>query len=85
MIDGDIREAVWAVLRTRAPQIGSADSLDDRMALGGDGLGLDSIAIAEVLLDLQDQFGLDVQRLMDGEPVTFGRLTTLIGDARRRA
>jgi hypothetical protein len=50
----------------------SSDQLTDATLLGTGGLGLDSIAIAEFLLEVQDEFGVDAASLLDGSDLTFG-------------
>jgi acyl carrier protein len=55
--------------------------LEDDMTLGGDGVGLDSISIAEVLLDCEQRFGIDVTDfLADGASITVGRIVRRVGD-----
>lgn len=49
--------------------------LDDHLTLGVDGLGLDSIAIAEVLLECEMRFGIPFGGLLDDRALTVGRLT----------
>jgi acyl carrier protein len=50
------------------------ESLHDDAALGAAGLGLDSIAIAEVLFDCEARFGVSFADLLDGKPITVGAL-----------
>lgn len=69
-----IDNAVLEIVRTRAARPLSLDELSDNVTLGSDGLGLDSIAIAEVLLDCQQRFGVSVTELLEGEPLTLRRL-----------
>ncbi len=65
-IDRIVREIVCA----RASRAVDAGELLPDVTLGADGLGLDSIAIAEVLLDCQQRFGISVTSLLEGEPLT---------------
>lgn len=58
------------IVRARAPH----SELSDDATFGADGLGLDSISMAEVLLECQDRFGVDVHALLEGEPLTLRRL-----------
>lgn len=54
-----------------------AGQLQDDVSLGEEGLGLDSIEIVELLLDSADRMGrtgYDADALLDGGPVTLGRL-----------
>ncbi len=48
--------------------------------LGADGLGLDSIAIAEVLLVCETRFGVSAVELLAGPPLTVRRLIAAIGE-----
>ena len=69
-----IDNAVLDIVRARAARPLSLDECSDDVTLGSDGLGLDSIAIAEVLLDCQQRFGVSVTVLLEGEPLTLRRL-----------
>ncbi|HYC59816.1 MAG TPA: phosphopantetheine-binding protein [Thermoanaerobaculia bacterium] len=69
-----IDNAVLEIVRARAARPLSFDELSNDVTLGSDGLGLDSIAIAEVLLDCQQKFGVSVTGLLEGEPLTLRRL-----------
>jgi acyl carrier protein len=51
-----------------------ADGLADDTRLGRDGLGLDSIEIVELLLACEERYGTSVEPLLDGGPLTFGRV-----------
>ncbi|HEV7923450.1 MAG TPA: phosphopantetheine-binding protein [Thermoanaerobaculia bacterium] len=67
----DLEAALHHILRKR----GYAGTLDATLPLGAGGLGLDSIAIVEVLLACEEQFGISVAaELLDGQPLTVGRL-----------
>jgi acyl carrier protein len=63
--------AVREILRKHGVR---TEHIDPATPLGGDGLGLDSIAIAEVLLDCEMRFGVNVADLLTGEAITFGKL-----------
>lgn len=69
-IDSIVRDIVRARISRAIPQ----NELAADAALGSDGLGLDSISIAEVLLDCQQRFGVSVLELLEGEPLTMRRL-----------
>jgi acyl carrier protein len=62
------------LIALRAPQLREPYFADDDVALGTGGLGLDSIAIAEVLLDCERYFGVRVTDLLDGAPITVARI-----------
>jgi acyl carrier protein len=69
-IDSIVRD----IIRKRASRSVAGEELRADVTLGADGLGLDSIAIAEVLLDCQQRFGVNVTSLLEGEPLTVRRL-----------
>lgn len=63
------RTAVHDILRGRG-----ASQFNDDAELGAKGLGFDSIAIAETLLDCEKRFGMTFTDLLDGNPITVGSL-----------
>jgi acyl carrier protein len=65
---------VRELLAPRVPRLLTAGDSADHEPLGGDGLGLDSIAIAEALLECERQFGVRLTDLLDGAPVTIARI-----------
>lgn len=67
----EIAATVHEVLRGRgvAPEAIASD-----VPLGARGLGLDSIAIAEVLLECEQRFGGAFADLLDGPAITAGAL-----------
>ncbi len=67
----DIRAALHRIVRAHGA---SSGELPKDTTLGSNGLGLDSIAIAEVLLDCERTFGASFTDLLEGEPITLGRL-----------
>jgi acyl carrier protein len=71
-----IDSIVQDIVRARASRIATGDALPVNIALGAEGLGLDSIAIAEVLLDCEQRFGVSVIALLEEEPLTLTRLVT---------
>lgn len=74
----NIASEVRAIIAARASR---EVVLEDDMTLGGDGVGLDSISIAEVLLDCEQRFGIDVTDfLADGAGLTVGRIVRRVGD-----
>lgn len=74
-----IEPIVREIVRARASGAVAAQEFPLDTTLGADGLGLDSIAIAEVLLDCQQRFGISVTSLIEGEPLTLGRILAHIG------
>jgi acyl carrier protein len=79
-IETSIQDAVRELLRSRAPHRLFADlpdDLPDDLRLGPGGLGLDSIAVVELLLDCERRLGvppMGLLGLLDGAPLTVGRL-----------
>ncbi|HKR67112.1 MAG TPA: acyl carrier protein [Thermoanaerobaculia bacterium] len=68
------------LIQRRAPHLAGIASND--VALGADGLGLDSIAIAEVLVDCERHFGVRVtDLLLEGGPVTVARIVQRVASA----
>ena len=70
-----IQEEVWRLVRSRAPLARDLPDLPGDLRLGPGGLGLDSIALVELLLDCEQRFGIPRPvGLLEGEPLTVGRL-----------
>jgi acyl carrier protein len=77
MVDrAQIAAALYAELASRWPGRFDGVELADDVSLGSDGLGLDSIEIVELMLDLQD--GLDgygdPTALLDSDEISIGGL-----------
>lgn len=75
----DIDEAVRDLVRSRAPLARAQAELADDLRLGHGGLGMDSIALVELLLDCERRFGFRPGSwrpadLLEGPPLTVGRL-----------
>ena len=79
----DIEETVRDLVRSRAPLAQAHAELADDLRLGPGGLGMDSIALVELLLDCEQRFGFRAGscagswrpgELLDGPPLTVGRL-----------
>lgn len=71
-----IDEVVREIVRGRASGVVADDELAGDLPLGD--LGLDSIAMAEVLLDCQERFGVRTVDLLEGETLTLRRLVTYL-------
>lgn len=79
-----IEEAVRGLVRSRAP-LARAHAADDDLRLGAGGLGLDSIALVELLLVCERQFGIPRPvELLEGPPLTVGRLIACVRAAVER-
>jgi acyl carrier protein len=77
----DVARGVHRILSTRDHGMNLADDLP----LGATGLGLDSIALVEVLLECEDAFGVSIAtELLAGPNVTIGSLIERIGEALTR-
>jgi len=71
----DVAELVHALLRERSPVARARPDLHDDLPLGAGGLGLDSIALVELLLDCEQRLGIGPHpALLEGPPLTVGRL-----------
>jgi acyl carrier protein len=70
-------DAVHAIVAKRVSRLSDSDRIDD-VPLGAEGLGLDSIAIAEVLLDCERHFGVRLTDLLDGPPITVARIASRV-------
>lgn len=64
------RKVVLAIVKAHAPDT----SIDEELPLGAGGLGLDSIAIAEVLLECEERFGISCGLLLESDGLTIARL-----------
>jgi acyl carrier protein len=70
----EIEDAVLDLIRSRAP-LAETRELTGDLRLGAGGLGLDSIALVELLLDCERRLGLaNVAELLAGPPLTVGLL-----------
>jgi hypothetical protein len=71
-----VAATVYAVLTKRWPGRFGNTELSDQLSLGGEGLGLDSIEIVEVLLDCEDRLGRssDPDGLLENGDVSIGRM-----------
>jgi acyl carrier protein len=59
------------------------NSAADHTPLGADGLGLDSVAVVELLLECETEFGIRLPPdLFAGGPVTVGALCAAVENAR---
>lgn len=67
---------IQEIVRARASRAVAGEELVPDAPLGAGGLGLDSIAIAEVLIDCEQRFGVPVAGLLEGEPLTLRRLVS---------
>jgi acyl carrier protein len=71
----DLERAVRDLVWRRARLAGAAADLAGDFRLGPGGAGLDSITLAEVLLECEQRFAVSIGlELLDGPPLTLGRL-----------
>jgi acyl carrier protein len=74
-----VEEEVRELVRARAPLARERTDLPDDLRLGAGGLGLDSISLAELLLDCQRKFDIAPPvELLQGPPLTLGRLVACV-------
>jgi acyl carrier protein len=69
--------SVRAIVVARVSRLSDHEALDD-VPFGVEGLGLDSIAIAEVLLECERHFSIRLTDLLDGPPITVGRIAARV-------
>jgi acyl carrier protein len=80
-----IDESVRDLLRSRAPLAQGRAELPGELRLGAGGLGMDSIALVELLLECEERFGIPRPvELLEGEPLTVGRLVAHVRAASER-
>ena len=72
---------VAAAVREIVAKHAAGGPVDDDTPLGGEGLGLDSISIAEVVIDCEQHFGVEIADLLSGEAVTVRRIAERVGAA----
>lgn len=73
--ENDIEKTVRALIAKRTGTTGGRRPLDDGLALTSGGAGLDSIALVELLLDVERELGVGGSvELLEGPPITVGRL-----------
>ena len=67
----EVIDGVYAILNARNHGV----ELRSETPLGGGGLGLDSIALVEILLQCEDRFGVEIAAQVLGQsPLTVGLL-----------
>ncbi len=75
-------ETVRELVRARSPLARGRETLPDDLPLGTGGLGMDSIALAELLLDCEQRFGTaGTVDLLAGPPLTVGLLVAYVKSA----
>jgi acyl carrier protein len=73
------RDELLAILRARVPRPLADEALHSDVSLSRDGLGLDSIAIAEVVLECEDRFGVSLIDLATDDDLKIGELAAALG------
>jgi acyl carrier protein len=77
-----IDEVVRDLVRSRVPRAREAADLPEDLRLGAGGLGLDSIALVELLLECEQRFGVSMAaELLEGPPLTLGHLLARVRGA----
>jgi acyl carrier protein len=80
----DLEKSVRDLLRARSPRARSTAALPDDLPLGAGGLGLDSIALAELVIECEERLGLaTAAELLAGPPLTVGGLVAHLRAALR--
>lgn len=78
-----VEETVRELVRARSPLAQSRETLPDDLPLGTGGLGMDSIALVELLLDCEQRFGVTgTAEVLAGPPLTVGLLVAHVQNAR---
>jgi acyl carrier protein len=78
MTSEPIERRLSEILRRRWPSVRPDGDLGD-VPLGADGLGLDSVAVVELLLECETVFDVRLPpEALDGAPPTIGRVVALI-------
>jgi acyl carrier protein len=69
------------ILRLRSSALTASD-LSDELPLGPEGLGLDSVAVVELLLECETVFGVKFPpEVVEGAPMTVARLVSIVDRA----
>lgn len=82
MTSEDTRATVHQVLRRFIG--GYSGEVTDDMQLGAEGLGLDSISIVEVLMEVETKTGQETATLLEDQTLTVGRVIEHLGATSRR-
>lgn len=77
----EVSASVYSILRARSPGV----DLTHDLPLGAGGLGLDSIALVEVLLECEEVFAADLAtETLAADPLTVGALIERVALTRSR-
>lgn len=80
----DVPEVIRGILRARVSDARYDAEAGDDISIGASGLGLDSVAIVELLLDCEEALGVPFPAaLFDGTPLTVRRLIDHAASYRR--
>ncbi len=77
----EIADEVRALLLRHPESLCVDGHLPDDLSLGEDGLGLDSLAIVEVLVECEDRFGVAAAPLIEQGPIRVGGLVAHLIEA----
>ena len=80
----DAALAVRRVLRSRTPLAWRDRELSDDLGLGGEGLGLDSVSIVELVLDCEEAWEISIPAALFDGPVTIDLPNSAISPAVKR-
>ena len=72
------REQLFAIIRARVARTLPDEALRPEVSLSRDGLGLDSITIAEVVLECETHFGVSLIDLVTGDDLKIGDLAAAL-------
>ncbi len=76
---GELRQRVEALIRGRLPSTRATHRIPDELSLGAEGIGLDSIAMVELLIECETEFGITIPPgLLDPGSLTVGALVAVV-------
>ena len=80
MDSNDLTSEVKQILARHAP-VWAVQEMQEDLPVGREGLGLDSISIAEVLVTIDERFGIPFSTILfESGPLTVGKLIRFVQD-----
>ena len=73
------RQQLFEILRARVPRPLPDEALRPGTSLSRNGLGLDSITIAEVVLECETRFDVSLLDIVNGDDLKIGELAAALG------